>query len=143
MRDLFPVVVHTLMFRRERVLLLRRARTGYLDGWYALPGGHLQHGEGVVECAVRECFEETGIALDAAQLRPAAVLPYQSQDQQGIDFIFRCDDVVAEPRLAEPERFDDLGWWSVDALPPKTVPYIERVIAMVRSGEWFYEIRSG
>jgi 8-oxo-dGTP pyrophosphatase MutT (NUDIX family) len=139
MRDLFPVVVHTLLFRRGSVLLLRRARTGYLDGLYALPGGHLQRGESVVACAIRECFEETGIALDAARLRPAAVLPYRSAEHQGIDFIMVCDDVVGEPRLAEPDRFDDLGWWPVDALPPDTVPYVEPAIAMTRCGEWFLE----
>jgi 8-oxo-dGTP diphosphatase len=139
MRDLFPVVVHTLLFRRGAVLLLRRAHTGYLDGWYALPGGHLQRGESVIQCAIRECFEEIGIELDAAQLRPAAAMPYRSGDQQGIDFIFSCADVAAEPRLAEPERFDDLRWWPTDGLPPNTVPYVERAIAMARSGEWFVE----
>ncbi len=102
MRDLFPVVVHTLLWRRGAVVLLRRCDTGYLDGWYALPGGHLQRGEGIVECAVREIREETGIHVDASQVRAAAVMPYLSGEQQGIDFIMLCDDFIGEPPLAEP-----------------------------------------
>ncbi len=140
MRDLFPIVVHTLLLRRGEVLLLRRARTGYLDGWYALPGGHLQRGEGVVECALRECLEEIGVVLDAARLRPVAAMPYRSDEQQGIDFIMRYDDVVTEPRLAEPDHFDDLRWWPTQALPPNAVPYIARALAMAGSDEWFYEV---
>ena len=140
MRDQFPVIVHTLLFRDGRVLLLRRARTGYLDGWYALPGGHLQRGESVAACAIRECFEETGIIIDAARLRPSVVMPYRSDDQQGVDFIMACDDFVGEPRLAEPERFDDIGFWSIDALPQKAVPYIAYALDLARGGEWFLEV---
>lgn len=139
MRDLFPVLAHTLLFRNGQVLLLRRARTGYLDGRYALPGGHLQRGESIVACAVRECLEETGLVLDPANVHPAAVMPYRSEDQQGIDFILVCDAVSGEPRLAEPERCDDVRWFGVDALPPNTAPYIERAIAMTRRGDWFLE----
>ncbi len=142
MRDLFPVLAHTLLFRNNQVLLLRRAHTGYLDGWYALPGGHLQRGEGIVACAIRECFEETGVVLDPARVLPAAVMPYRSADQQGVDFIMACDAISGEPRLAEPDHFDDMRWFGVDALPPNAAPYIERAIALARSGDWFLEFSS-
>ena len=139
MLDLFPVVVHTVLQRGDALLLLRRARTGYLDGFYALPGGHLQRGEGIMDCAIRELREETGISVESAQLQPAAVLPYRSDDQQGVDFIMRCTAFDGEPYLAEPDRFDDFGWWSVDALPTQTAPYIAPALALARRGEWFLE----
>ena len=139
MRDLFPVIVHVLLLRGDRVLLLRRAGGGYLDGWYALPGGHLQRGEGVVACAIRECAEETGLAIDPTRLQPAAVMPYRADGQQGVDFIMVCREFDGAPRLAEPDRFDDLGFFAVGALPERTVPYVERAIAMERCGDWFLE----
>ena len=139
MRDLFPVLAHTLLVRNDQVLLLRRAHTGYLDGWYALPGGHLQRGESIVACAIRECLEETGLVLDPARVRPAAVMPYRSADQQGVDFIMACDAIAGEPRLGEPDRFDDVRWFGVDALPRNAAPYIEHAIALARSGDWFFE----
>lgn len=139
MRDTFPVIVHTLLLRGETLLLLRRAQTGYLDGWYALPGGHLQRGEGIVDCAVRELREETGVRVEPTQLQPAAVLPYRSADQQGIDFIMLSRVWDGEPHLAEPDRFDDFGWWPVDALPAHTVPYIAPALALLGRGGWFLE----
>jgi 8-oxo-dGTP diphosphatase len=139
MRDAFPVLVHTLLLRRDAVLLLRRARTGYRDGWYALPGGHLERGESIVDCAVRECAEETGVALDPAALKAAAAMPYRGDGMQGVDFIMVCRDFVGEPRLAEPERFDDIAFFPVAALPPRTVPYVVRALDMERRGEWFCE----
>jgi 8-oxo-dGTP diphosphatase len=140
MRDAFPVIVHTLLLRRDTVLLLRRARTGYRDGWYALPGGHLERGETIAACAIRECAEEAGVAIDPMHLRAAAVMPYRSDDQQGVDFIMVCREFRGEPRLAEPDRFDAIGFFPIDALPERTVPYVERAIGMERRGEWFFEV---
>ena len=141
MRDLFPVVVHTLLWRQGSVVLLRRSGTGYLDGWYALPGGHLQRGEGVVECAVREIREETGINVDESRVRAAAVMPYMSGEHQGIDFIIACDDFPGEPTLAEPHRADAIGFWPVDALPHNTVPYLRPALELAASSDWFLEFR--
>ena len=56
-RDVFPVVVHVLMFRGEELFLLRRANSGFMDGYFALPGGHQQAGESVEAAAQRECEE--------------------------------------------------------------------------------------
>jgi 8-oxo-dGTP pyrophosphatase MutT (NUDIX family) len=142
MRDTFPVVVHTLLTRGRDLLLLRRARTGYLDGFYALPGGHVQRGEGIVECAIRELREETGISAAAQQLRPSAVLPYLSGDQQGIDFIMQCRSFTGDPRLAEPDRFDEIGWWDIGALPERTVPYVAPALALIARGDWFLEFNA-
>jgi 8-oxo-dGTP diphosphatase len=128
--------------RDERLLLLRRAGTGYRDGWYVLPGGHLRAGERIVDCAARELAEETGLSAAPTQLRPAAVLPYRSGGEQGIDFIVRCRSAVGEARIGEPDRCDDLGWWAIDALPDQTAPYIPLALAMLERGEWFDEFDS-
>lgn len=47
MRTKFPVTVHMLFLRGEQVLLIRRYQTGYMDGHYSLPAGHLDGGERV------------------------------------------------------------------------------------------------
>jgi 8-oxo-dGTP pyrophosphatase MutT (NUDIX family) len=142
MRDRFPIVVHTLLLRAGEVLLLRRAGTGYLDGWYALPGGHLQRGEGVVACAMRELQEETGLTATSQHMLPAVVMPYRGNGEQGVNFVMRCDEFRGEPWLAEPDKFDAIGWWRCDALPTPVVPYLARALAMSGSGDWFYEAES-
>ena len=61
--------VHVILRRAGRVLLLRRAGDVYATGQLCLPSGHLEHGESICQAAVREAFEETGIALGPATLR--------------------------------------------------------------------------
>jgi 8-oxo-dGTP pyrophosphatase MutT (NUDIX family) len=137
MRDRFPILVHTLLLRGDGILLLRRARTGFLDGWYALPGGHLERGETIRGCALRECAEEAGVRVRPDALEPLAVLAYRADEQQGVNFLFTCRQFEGEPRLAEPDLFDDLRWCRPGEFPAKTVPYIEEAIGMAERGTWF------
>ena len=68
-RPSFTVIAHTMLIRKGSVFLLRRYKTGLLDGWYSLPGGHMELGETITECATRECYEEVGIELESIELR--------------------------------------------------------------------------
>lgn len=48
------------LITQDKVLMLERTKTW--RGW-AFPGGHLEDGESLTECIIREMFEETGIHL--------------------------------------------------------------------------------
>ena len=49
---------------RQKVLLTRRLD----NGLWCLPGGHMEAGESVEECCVREVFEETGLQVCVKRL---------------------------------------------------------------------------
>lgn len=64
----FPKLgVSACVWREGRVLLVQRSQPP-LTGMWALPGGHVEPGETLVEAAAREVLEETGIAARIAQL---------------------------------------------------------------------------
>ncbi len=137
-RDRFPVVVHVLVRRGTSVALLRRAHTGFMDGYYALPGGHQQQGESVSQAARRECREELGIEPDA--LAPVCVLPYRSGEHQGINFVFACSEYRGQVHIAEPELFDELIWVAPDAVPERTAEWIPVALTLVDGDGWYREL---
>ena len=47
--------------------ILMQLRTGDWPG-YALPGGHVEYGEAMVDAVKREVYEETGLTIHAPQL---------------------------------------------------------------------------
>lgn len=55
--------VSVLVRHEGKVLLIKRGRPPF-EGLWALPGGHVEAGETLREAAIREVFEETGIAVD-------------------------------------------------------------------------------
>jgi 8-oxo-dGTP pyrophosphatase MutT (NUDIX family) len=136
-RDRFPVVVHLLLIRAGRIYLLHRARTGFLDGYYALPGGHQRAGESVTAAARRECLEEVGFEPDV--LQPLCVLPYRAGENQGINIVFEAHGFAAEPFIAEPEHFDSAGWYPMDDLPAPLAPWIPDALRLRESGSWYLE----
>lgn len=144
-RDRFPVVVHVLMLRSgatpggaEELFLLRRAGTGFMDGYYVLPGGHQQAGESVAEAARRECREEAGVVPGV--LTPRCVLPYRSGSHQGLNIVFEAADLPGEPVLAEPGSSDHAGWFPLKALPGPHAPWLADVLDLRDRGEWFREL---
>jgi 8-oxo-dGTP diphosphatase len=137
-RDRFPVVVHVLLIEEEQLFLLRRARTGFLDGYYGLPGGHQHAGEGVLAAAARECTEETGIV--EPELTPVCVLAYRSDSHQGLNFVFEATRWRGTPANAEPEHCDVAGWFALNTLPEPRVGWLAEALRMRGSGQWYREL---
>lgn len=137
-RQRFPVVVHVLLKRGATVALLKRANTGFMDGYYALPGGHQEQGESVSQAAGRELAEELGVV--AVQMRPACVLPYRSGRHQGVNFVFSCEEFRGEPVINEPELFAELVWVAPDALPRPTADWIPDALSLAGADDWYLEM---
>jgi 8-oxo-dGTP diphosphatase len=145
MRARFPVTVHLLFVRDGRILLLRRFNTGYADGQYSVPAGHLDGAETVRAAAAREAEEEVGVRIEAGELVFSSVMHRNEDDTQRagtgerVDFFVRVPAWTGEPVNAEPGKCDDLRWVELTALPENTVPYVRRAIENDRDGVTFDE----
>jgi 8-oxo-dGTP diphosphatase len=142
MRTTFPVTVHMFFFRNDKILLSRRYQTGYMDGHYSVPAGHLDGNETVRMAAVREAREEIGVMVRVEDISFAGVFHRQEGDER-VDFFVHVRGWSGEPVNAEPEKCDDLCWTDVKALPVNTIPYIRRAIENFRAGIPFEEFGWG
>lgn len=100
--------------RFDRVLMIRRVgKTGFAadgrDTW-SVPGGWLDRGEMLGECAEREVLEETGCRVRAVGQIGAVVCESQSKDISIVTVFVVCDWVMGEPRVTEPDKCEDVGW---------------------------------
>ena len=127
---------HILFIRADKeILLIRRFNTGFADGLYGLPAGHVEPGELPVAAAVREAMEEVGVMISAGDLEIAHV----TATPQRVSFFFHAHRWSGEPENREPDKCDDIGWFDLDALPNNIVPYIGVAIARIRNGERYSE----
>ena len=138
MRAKFPVTVHLLFFREDQVLLLRRFNTGYADGQYSVPAGHLDGGETVLAAAAREAKEEVGIKLKTADMAFSTVMHRMEEDER-VDFFIHVHQWNGEPVNAEPEKCDDLCWADVHQLPANIIPYVRQALGNHLAGIPFDE----
>lgn len=137
-RARFPVTVHLFFLRGDQVLLLRRFNTGYADGQYSVPAGHLDGDETVVAAAAREAQEEVGVRIEAQDIQYSSVMHRRDGDER-IDFFVSINSWDGEPTNAEPDKCDELLWVDVNQLPPNTIPYVQRALRNYFSGIQFDE----
>ncbi len=128
--------IHLFLVRDNQVLLLRRFNTGYEDGNYSVPAGHLDGGEEVKSAAIREAAEECAIRIDPKDLEVVGVMHRYSHDER-IDFFLNASRWDGKITNAEPHKCDDLSWYSLDKLPDNIIPYVKYALENYHEGNWF------
>ncbi|MBP2311220.1 NUDIX hydrolase [Azospirillum soli] len=99
------VGVGVIVWRGERVLLVRRGRAPRLGQW-SLPGGAQHVGETVFETAVREVLEETGLHVVPTEV--VTVVDAITPDAAGqVHFHYTIVEVAAECPEGEAVCADD------------------------------------
>ena len=135
-----PVVDVYVLLRRPdgMILLLERSGTGYADGQLCPPSGHLEDGESVARCAVREAAEETGVGIDPADLVFTHVVHHRNPEGQGrIGIFFTATRWAGEPVNREPHKCAGLQWADPARPPANTVPYTAAALAAITRREAF------
>jgi 8-oxo-dGTP diphosphatase len=121
--------VHLILRQESDVLLLRRFNTGYEDGNYSLPAGHLDGAETVTAAMIREAAEEAGVVISRADLRVVHVMHRNVADpgsgpQERVDFFLAAARWQGTPGIGEPGKCDEVAWFPMAALPGNVVPYV-------------------
>jgi 8-oxo-dGTP diphosphatase len=138
MRSRFAVAVHLFFLHNDRVLLLRRFNTGWEDGNYSVPAGHVDAGETVTQAAIREAREEIGVRLEPQDVEVVHVMHRKSEDER-IDFFLLARRWTGEIANREPDKCDDLAWYPVASLPGNTIPYVRQALHNCQNGMLFSE----
>ncbi len=123
---------------RIKILVARRSNTGYRDGEYSVPAGHLDGEETVSAAAAREAEEEVGVRIKAGDIRFSSVM-HRIEGDERVDFFVQVQRWDGEIVNAEPDKCDDLRWVDFDSLPDNTIPYVRRAIANHLNGIPFDE----
>jgi 8-oxo-dGTP pyrophosphatase MutT (NUDIX family) len=120
------------------VLLHLRRNTGYRDGHWAVVAGHVEHGESVLDAAVREAAEEAGVTVDTGDLVPLCTVHRTLRGggpiDQRADFFLAARTWRGEPRIMEPAKAAEMRFFALSALPQPCVPHERRVLDCVASG---------
>lgn len=128
--------------REGKILLTRRYNTGYADGQYQIPAGHIHSDEYPTEAAIREAQEELGIDIstkDVMFVHARYRINHIDTTGDNVDYFFKVTQWVNEPYNAEPEECDEIMWVSYDELPPNLILGTREVLECIRAGVSFSE----
>ncbi len=131
--------IYLILIRDNKVLLLKRQNTGYEDGKYGLPAGHLEDNETIREGLKREIKEEIGIDINVDDLMLVHTMHRKEEDTR-VDFFFEVSRYEGTPLNAEHEKCSDLSWFPLDNLPSNIIPYIKTAIENSLKGIIYSEV---
>ncbi|WP_245548743.1 NUDIX hydrolase [Nocardia exalbida] len=129
--------VHLMLVDDQgRYLFGRRADTGYEDGSWHLPSGHLESGESVVDALVREAAEEIGVVIAPKDVQFAHVMHNSSSGGRAA-FFFLVRTWAGTPTNQEPDKCDALEWFSPAELPDRMIAYCRAALVSIAVGQPF------
>lgn len=110
------VGVGVLLSKDGEILLGKRKQSQFELGFcWCMPGGKLEWGETFEEAALRELLEETGIV--ALSLKVISVTNDIGPEEHYVTIGLQATEFKGEPRLNEPEKFEEWQWFPLDRLP--------------------------
>src|ERR1700692_2092955 len=125
------LAVSAAIFRDDRILLVRRARSP-AKGFYSLPGGRVEFGETLHAALHREVDEETALKIDIVGLAGwREVVPGTAGGGHYLIMSFAARWRAGEPVLND--ELDDFTWLAPDALGDlKVTDGLQEVIRAAR-----------
>lgn len=140
-RHMVIPAVHLFLIKNNQILLARRFQTGYEDGKYSVPAGHVEAGETAHIALLREAREEVGIVCDETHTQCIQVMCRKNPTEaaERIDFFFVCTSWNGEICNQEPGKCDEVAWFPLRTLPENTIPYVQFAISNYQKSIFYSE----
>jgi 8-oxo-dGTP diphosphatase len=108
------VTADGIVLKGNEIVLIKRGKEPF-KGSYALPGGFLNYGERLEECAVREVLEETGVKTKVVEL--VGVYSSPDRDPRGhfVTAVYHLEPVGGMLKAGDDAK--DAEWVPLDKLP--------------------------
>jgi len=133
---------YLVFFKDDKVLLLRRANTGYEDGNYSLVAWHVDPWETFTQCIIREAEEETGVIISPEDVEVKHIMHRDSEENENnerVDTFFVAKTRKWEIINKEPHKCDDLSWFDINNLPENIIPYVRHALDCISKDVFYSE----
>ena len=130
-----------ILQKDNQILLLRRYNTGYEDGNYSLPAGHVDGSESFTQAMIREAYEEAGVKLNSKNIEVVHVQHRCCENfiNERVDVFVKASNWEGELKNKEPHRCDDLSWFDINNLPENIIPCVRYAIENILKNNFYSE----
>ena len=107
-----------ILDEQGRVFLARRGPLAKNErGLWEFPGGSVEFGETLAQALVREIREEYDFEIEVGQLLDVVDHILSEEGQHWVSPTYLARYVSGEPRIMEPGKCTELGWFELDQVP--------------------------
>ncbi len=130
-----PQVGVGVLLVKDGCILLGKRIGSHGAGEYSLPGGHLEFGESIEACALRELAEEAGRDLVVTRPQFLCVTNLRRYvPRHYLDIGMVVEWKAGEPVNAEPHKKESWQWFDLDDLPAPVFGCLHNYIEAYKTG---------
>ena len=123
-----PKVGVGVYIEKEGKILLGKRKNAHGEGNWCPPGGHLEFGEEVEECAKREVLEEAGIEISDLKIKTITNDVYKEENKHYITIHVFANYKSGEIKILEPDKCEEWEWFSWDEFPKNLFLPVENLL---------------
>lgn len=127
----YPKVgVGVLIFNHKGEMLLGKRKNAHGNALWGNPGGHLEFGESLEDCAKREVLEETGLSVSSPTFVAVTNDVFKAEGKHYISIFMKV--IITENQTVqnlEPHKTEEWKWFSLDQLPSPLFPPIKQLLS--------------
>lgn len=124
-----PAVGVAVMVFREGKVLLGRRKGAHGSGTWAFPGGHLEYGESIEECARREVMEETGLEIGCTSHQAFTNDVFVNENKHYATLFVRGEYISGEAEIMEPDKCEEWTWFRWGQFPEPLFLSLKNLLA--------------
>ena len=125
-----PKVGVGVIVLRDGLVLLGKRRGSHGAGTWSAPGGALEYGEDLVDCAVRELREETGLTASSLELGPYTNDVFPEVGKHYVTIFVVARGIHGSPANLEPDKCEGWAWFKWGEWPSPLFKPVQSLLAI-------------
>lgn len=142
MHQKLSVAVVSLIIKENKILLLKRKNTPWMNGYWGVPWGRLDTNETMTKWAIREAKEEVGITIFEENIIWKSIIQHKDERGERLYFAIQISDFSWKITNLEPEKCEEIQWFSLSNLPKNITPQVkiclEAILNNIKYMEYWY-----
>lgn len=108
-----------------KYLMMKREGSVGAGSW-AIPGGGVDFMEDPIDAATRELEEETGLKNPVLKFIGYSNDTHHDDKLHYVTFLYKTTEFDGEPKIMEPHKCSELGWYELEELPTPLFSALQR-----------------
>ncbi len=112
------------------LVLLGKRKGPHGAGTWSAPGGLLEFGEEILDCAARELKEETGLVARVLELGPYTNDVFPEDHKHFVTIFVVARSIVGAPANLEPDKCEGWAWFKWGEWPTPLFKPVQSLLAI-------------
>jgi ADP-ribose pyrophosphatase YjhB (NUDIX family) len=142
MHSTLPIAVIWIIIKDDKILLLKRKNTPWMNWYWWLPWWRLDEWETMTNGTIRELNEEIWIKVKESDIISKSIIQHKDERWERIYFAAHIENYNWKEENIEIDKCEKIEWFELNNLPKNITPQVEiclkAILNKIHFSEFWY-----